>query len=197
MNGIEKITGRISADAQQEIDQISAAAEAEAREITARYEAQSKREYDEILARGKVRAQEREERLASVARLEAKKLVLAAKQEMLDKAFEYAHNELLELPEQDYVKLLSGLAAAASRSGREQVILSQKDRTRFGKQVVTAANEKLGPNASLTLSEESRPVKGGLILSDGKVEVNCTFETLIRLQKGKIAGEVAKILFEH
>jgi len=28
------------------------------------------------------------------------------------------------------------------------------------------------------------------------VEVNCTFETLIRLAKNDISGEVAKVLFE-
>jgi V/A-type H+-transporting ATPase subunit E len=27
------------------------------------------------------------------------------------------------------------------------------------------------------------------------VEVNCTFETLVRLQKGTMSGEVAKLLF--
>lgn len=37
---------------------------------------------------------------------------------------------------------------------------------------------------------------GGFILSDGPVEVNCTFDTLIRLQRGALAGEVAKVLFD-
>ena len=37
---------------------------------------------------------------------------------------------------------------------------------------------------------------GGFILSDGAVEVNCTFDTLIRLQRGARAGEVAKVLFD-
>ena len=144
MNGIEKITGRIASDADQEIEALRAEAGRQAGEITARYEAQAKRESEELLARGRRNADERVERLASVAQLECRKLELAAKQEMLSKAYDRALELLLSMPEQEYVALLADLAVKASTTGREAVVLSQKDRTRFGKQVVTQANEKIG-----------------------------------------------------
>ena len=197
MDGIEKITGRINEDVQREIDAMTADARREAGEIAARYREQADRESAEIVERGRRAAAEREERLASVAQLEARKLELAAKQEMLQKAFDKALERLLTLPEEQYFVLLSELAVKAARTGREQVILSQKDRTRYGKQAVTAANEKLGDKGHLTLSQESRPIKGGLILSDGDVEVNGTFETLVRLQRGALDREVAKVLFDE
>ena len=90
MNGIDKIIGRISGDAQAEIDAILAQANAEAADIAAKYEAQGKAEADAILARGEKAAAERGERMASVAQLECRKANLAAKQEVLDKAFEAA-----------------------------------------------------------------------------------------------------------
>ena len=102
---------------------------------------------------------------------------------------------LLNLPEKEYVALLSDLAVKASSTGKEAVIFSQKDRTRDGKQVVTQANERL-KDGHLTMSEQTRPIQGGLILSDGDVEVNCTFETLVRLQRGEMDREVAKVLFD-
>ena len=197
MDGIEKITGRINADIQQEIDALTAAAQKEAAAIAAQYREQAERESAEIVERGRKSAAEREERLAGVAQLECRKLELAAKQGMIQKAFDQALDSLLNLPEQDYVKLLAALAAKAARTGKEQVIFSQKDRTRYGKQAVTAANEALGGKGNLTLSQESRPIKGGLILSDGDVEVNCTFETLVRLQRGELEREVAKVLFDE
>ena len=49
--------------------------------------------------------------------------------------------------------------------------------------------------AMLSLSEETRPMRGGFILKDQNVEVNCTFETLVRLQRAETAGAVAKKLF--
>ena len=90
--------------------------------------------------------------------------------------------------------MLAGLAAKASSTGREEVILSQKDRARYGKQVVTQANERLG-DGHLTLSVQTRPIRGGLILSDGDVEVNCTFETLVRLLRGEMDRTVVEVLF--
>ena len=195
MDGIEKITGRIAADGEKEADAILTEARRQADEILARYEAQAKRESEEILSRGKRNADERVERLASVAQLDARKLELAAKQEMLSKAYDLALEKLVNLPDKDYVTLLADLAVKASSTGKEAVIFSQKDRTRYGKQVVTQANERL-KDGHLTMSEQTRPIQGGLILSDGDVEVNCTFETLVRLQRGEMDREVAKVLFD-
>ena len=186
MDGIEKITGRIAADTEAEIASIKAEARRQADEITVRYEAQAKREAEEIAARGRRSAEERQARLASVAQLDARKLELAAKQEMLAKAYDRAMERLTSLPD--------GLAAEASSKGREEVILSQKDRARYGKQVVTQANERLG-DGHLTLSVQTRPIRGGLILSDGDVEVNCTFETLVRLLRGEMDRTVVEVLF--
>ena len=48
----------------------------------------------------------------------------------------------------------------------------------------------------LTLSEETRNIRGGFILVDGDVEVNCAFETLVRLHREKLERRAAEILFE-
>ncbi|HJC41418.1 MAG TPA: hypothetical protein H9701_07690 [Candidatus Intestinimonas pullistercoris] len=227
MNGIEKITGQIDADIQKEIDDLTAQAQAQAAEIGAGYDRQAQEQTQAILERGKRDAALRRERLGSVAQLEARKLTLSAKQEMVGRAFDLALQKLVDLPEADYIALLARLAVAASRTGREQVIFSQKDRARYGKQVVTQANEILARRVApklpedltasragamldrvvtgasavlsgtgmLTLAEESRPMAGGLILRDGRVETNCSFEVLIRLQRGALSAEVAQVLF--
>ena len=195
MDGIEKITGRIAADGQKEADAILAEARRQAGEIAARYDAQAQKESGEILSRGRRAADERVERLAGVAQLDARKLELAAKQELLKQAYGLALEKLETLPDEQAVALLADLAVRASATGGEQVILSQKDRARYGKAAVTRANEKLG-DGHLTLSEQTRPIRGGLILSDGDVEVNCAFETLVRLQRGELDRQVAKVLFD-
>ena len=195
MDGIEKITGRIAADGQKEADAILAEARRQAGEIAARYDAQAKKESEDIVSRGRRAADERVERLAGVAKLDARKLELAAKQEMLKKAYDLALEKLENLPDDQAVALLARLAVEASSTGREQVILSQKDRARYGKAAVTRANERLG-EGRLTLSEQTRPIRGGLILSDGDVEVNGTFETLVDLQRGEMDRQVAKVLFD-
>ena len=194
MNGIEKIIDRISGDAQAEIDAVLAQARDEAAEITAKYEAQAKAEADEILKRGAAAAAEREERLASMAQMEGRKAGLAAKQEVIEEAFALALQKLLALPEDKYVELLAGLAAKASATGKEKLIFSAKDRDTVGKKVVDAASALVAGGA-FVLSDETRAINGGFVLSDGAVEVNCSFETLVRLQKAEITGEVSRVLF--
>ena len=172
-------------------------------------------------------ASERLERLNSASQMERRKLELAARQEVLGEAFALALEKLCTLPEQEYIALLTRLALEASSSGKEQLILSQKDRAAVGKQVVMAVNDalvkerapslpeevtrskvgafvdKLVHNTTaavtgtgLTLSEETRDLKGGFIMVDGDVEINCAFETLVRLQREQMEKKVADALFQ-
>ena len=194
MDGIEKITRRIEQDIQTEIDELTAQTRQKANELSARYAAQAAQESQAILARGEQAAAERLERLESAAGLERRKLLLASKQQVLGEAFALALDRLCSLPEKEYIDLLAKLAAKASQTGKEQLLFSAEDRSRVGKQVVMAANELLG-SGMLTLSEHTRSIRGGFVLSDDEVEVNCTFETLVRLQREKLEKEVADILF--
>ena len=193
MNGIEKITQRISAEAQTEIDRLLSEARAEAEKITAKYQAQAAAEAADLDARNKKAAAEREERLAGTAQMEARKAALAAKQEMVEKAYDLALQKLCSLPEEKYTAVLAELLVRASSTGKEEVIFSEADRRKVGKAAVEKANQEGGKN--LTLSGETRSIPGGFILRSGSVEVNCAFDTLVRLQKAETAGDVVKKLF--
>lgn len=198
MNGIEKITQRIAGDAKQEAEAIVNEAKAQADEILARYQAQAQRETEATLAKGKAQAEARRSRMNSAAEMAARQQGLAAKQEMLDKAYELALEKLCSLPEKEYVDLLAKLTVKASSTGCEQLVLSKTDRARYGVKVAKKANdllEKAGKTARLTLSQDARDFRGGLLLADGDVEVNCTFETLVRLSRNSGSGDVAKVLF--
>ena len=228
MEGIEKITAKIAEDAQAEIDTLTAETDGKIQAIRSNAEHQAQQEANEIVEKGRMAASERLERLSSAAQMERRKLELSAKQEVLGEAFDLALEKLWSLPEQEYIALLTKLALKASSSGREQLIFSQKDRTRVGKQVVIAANEALVKERApslpeevtkskvgafvdklvhsttaavtgagmLTLSEETRDIKGGFIMVDGDVEINCAFETLVRLQREQMEKKVADALFQ-
>lgn len=193
MNGIEKITQLIESDAQAEIDRILGDARDEAARIAAQYQGQADAEAAELAAKNEKAAAEREERLVSVAQMEARKVTLGAKQEMVEKAYIRALEKLCAMPDEQYVAVLADLLVQASSSGHEEVVFSPEDRERVGKAAVEKANAASGKK--LVLSAESQPIQGGFILKDKNVEVNCTFETLVRLQKAETAGAVVKKLF--
>ena len=193
MKGIEKITQLIQTEAQSEIDSVLANARREAETVASRYQARAEAEAAELAAKNEKAAAEREERLVSAAQMEARKVRLAAKQEMVEKAYIRALEKLCSMPQAQYVDVLADLLLQASTTGTEEVVFSQKDREHAGKAAVEKANKASGKK--LTVAQETLPIQGGFILRSGNVEVNCTFDTLVRLQKAETAGAVAKKLF--
>jgi len=198
MNGIEKITKRILDDAKKEVSAIEAEAAAECERIKSKYKALADAEYERLMAEGRQSAEKRFELLIGSAELEAKKQILSLKQELLGEAFALAEKKLAELPEDRYIEFLASLAAKASRNGQELLLLSPGDRERVGKAVETEANRLLasqGRTAGLRLSDKTAPIRGGVILEDGRIEINCSIEALVLSCRNELAGEVAKILF--
>ena len=193
MKGIEKLTQLIQTEAQSEIDSVLANARREAETVASRYQARAEAEAAELAAKNEKAAAEREERLVSAAQMEARKVRLAAKQEMVEKAYIRALEKLCSMPQEQYVDVLADLLLQASTTGTEEVVFSQKDREHAGKAAVEKANKASGKK--LTVAQETLPIQGGFILRSGNVEVNCTFDTLVRLQKAETAGAVAKKLF--
>ena len=193
MKGIETITRRIDEEMQAEIDGILAEAGKQAAAVTARWQAQADSEAAQRKTKNEKAGAEHEERLVSVAQMESRKVLLSAKQEMVERAFSLALDKLCDLPEEQYIAVAADLLVRAAPDGKGAVVFSEKDRERVGAAAVAEANRRL--SGKLTLSPESRNIRGGFILSKGDVEVNCTFETLVRLRKGEMSGEVAKLLF--
>ena len=182
MNGIDTIIQRLNTDAKAETDALLEKARQEAAAVAARYQAQADKE-----------VAEREERLISAAQMEARKTVLAAKQAVMEETYAKALEKLRNLPEARYVEVLTELLLQAAPHGVGEVLFSAQDRETVGQAAVDAANGKSG--GKLTLSGETAPIQGGFILKDGNVEVNCAFDTLVRLQKAETAGQVAQRLF--
>ena len=140
MNGIEKITERIAAQSDADVKALMDRANAQAKAIYDGYQAAADQDYADTLKKGESDAAQRVERLGSVAQLEARKLQLKTKQEMLAEAYDLAYKKLLELPEDQYAQLLTRLAVNASQTGTEALVFSETDRSRYGKRVVIAAS---------------------------------------------------------
>ena len=194
MKGTEKIIAHIQADAAAQADAILAQAENQCAEIREGYERKAKDAYAEKIRAGVKANQDRLESVERLARMEGRKSVLALKQDMVSKSFDMAVDKLVALPEAQYVELLAKLAAQASVTGDEQVVLNARDREKIGPAVVEAANAKLN-GGKLTLSDETGAFKGGLLLRRGSIEANCTVELLVELCRGEMAAELAKVLF--
>lgn len=194
MNGIEKITARIESDGRAETEAILREAREKADAVRAAYEAQVRENARQDAQAASAAAEQRRQRMASAAEMDARKLVLAAKQSCLDEAFALAEKKLTDLDDGKYAELLARIAVSSARTGREEIILSAGDRKRAGEQMIASANAGR-EGAAFRLSRETREMDGGLVLKDGSVEINCAFGTLLRFLRESMAAEVAAILF--
>ncbi len=193
MNGIETIIQRLNTDAKAETDALLDKARQDAAAITARCQAQADKETADLAARNQRAAAEREERLVSAAQMEARKTILAAKQAVMEEVYAKALEKLRSLPQDRAVEVLAALLNEAAPQGKGEVLFSAQDRETVGRAAVDAANAQNG--GQLTLSGETANIPGGFILRNGSIEVNCAYDTLIRLQKTETAGQVARQLF--
>lgn len=199
MNGIDRITDRIEADAREQAKAIIAEAEAKCAEIRKENEKKAQERYLQLIRNGTKDCESGLERRKSAAEMDAKKSVLALKQDYVAEAFDMAKRRLADMPEDSYVGFLASLAASAAADGSGEIVLSACDRERCGKAVLERANAALaakGLTPALTLAADSREISGGLILRQGGVEVNCSIEALVEALKGPMTADVARTLFE-
>ena len=166
MNGIEKITGRIEAEAKAAAEALLADADRQAAAVRAEYEKKANAAYETRLSAGRDELSQRTAREERALRLDAKKDVLGMKQEMLAAAYAEARKQLLGMDTDAYVDFLAKKIDAAAVSGREELIFSESDRARVGEAVLAKANALLaqrGKTPALSLGA-TRPISGGVVL---------------------------------
>ncbi|MFR7832630.1 MAG: V-type ATP synthase subunit E [Blautia wexlerae] len=121
------------------------------------------------------------ERDQGAARMAARRQLLETKQALVDKAFRQAEQQLRSLPQAEYEALCAHpMRCGASTSGCEELIF-RGGPERVGAAVTAKANEllqKAGKPAQLTLSAETRLIRGGVVLKNGLIETNCSLGTL-------------------
>ena len=192
MNGIDKVAARIVSDAQQEAAALKAETEARARELKENADRHAAELRQSLLAKADEEAEKQYALLVASDETEARKETLRVKQDLLSEAFDRAVLYLRNMDDDRYIKLLAALARKASETGTEEIILNPEDRPKYGGALMDALKSD---GMKLTLSEETRPIVGGLILSQGRIEVNCALDTLADLHRSELAGEAARILF--
>ncbi len=189
---LEDIKKKILEDAKKEADEIIEAAKKQADEIIEKakkeienlklsYEKKAKEEYEETIRRGKITAD-----------LEVKKMLLAKKRELINRVYEEALTVLKKMNAKKYAKNMEMLLKQAVEKGDEVVIVSENERV-INEDFIAKINEKY--NFNLKLSDQKGSFIGGFILSQGDIDVNCSFEMLLEAAKDELEPKVVSKLF--
>lgn len=199
MTGIEKIKSEILEDAKKQAAEIQNEGTRKALEQKELFEKEAENIYNQILSQAKTEAQKLEDVRIPTAALEGKKLVLKAKNEIIHQVIKDALSNILSLPDEQYYQLISYLIDAHSKPGQKgELLFNQKDLVRLPKLFALKSSIKSYIDGKkLTISKETRDIRGGFVLRYGNIEENCSFEALFAEREEELFDFVNKLLFAH
>lgn len=188
--GKDAIIDKIMCDAKLRADAMVGEAKAKADSILAQtaeqckqYLAKSKSETDAAVRDIAVRSE-------AVAELDAKKLMLKAKSEIVDSTFSLALDKARNLDAKTYKKLVLGMLEQAEDG--DTVIISEREKKIITKETVAEYAKKKG--IKLKLSDSLGDFDGGIILSGKGIDKNLTFEVELGILREVVEIEIAKDL---
>ncbi len=129
-------------------------------------------------------------RKTTVASLEVKKLVLQAKKQIVDKAFDEAA-KLIKSDEKAYKNLIERMLSFVEDG--DEIMLSEFDEKLVSDEFVEKTVKKLGKKA--TISEKRGSFKGGIKLVGKNTDKNLTLEAELAEFRREEESVVAQILF--
>ena len=194
MDGQQKIIDKILSDATHDAGEMLSEAVKKAEALVAAKQAEADAEYDLSVEEARKAGEEVVRRRLTVADLEVKKLLLSAKKQAVDEAFEESLKKLLALPKEEYAALVESMIASAADDG-DVVVISENDKNVLTKAFFDKISAKIGKK--LTLSDTFGNFRGGVMLLGKGVDKNLTFESELALLRDEVEPEVAKIMFSN
>jgi V/A-type H+-transporting ATPase subunit E len=193
MGAVDNITGRIKKDAtkkaREHIDKSKKEADVIAKKSAKELEKEKKTlemETDKAIKLQKSRA-------ISEAKLEARKIKLAAKEEVITRAFTMANERLAGLTTQENERYLrNAIQNAVPLLGRNlELSCNPKDAA-----LVSKVAGEIAPGS--TVVSDNITFMGGAVIraKDGSAQIDATFEGLLARMKNALRKEVAETLFK-
>ena len=198
---LDNIVKKIIDEAQKAADAVNSGADKQLDRFRAELSSEENELKGDANKKAQTDAAEIIRRKISSANLEGRKRILGKKEMILKEVFIEAKDKLLNLPVNEYLQLLETLVVEYSVTGDEIILLSEDDASRLKNELNTwtkELNEKL-KNKNLkgetTVSNETREIDGGLVLSKGRTEINLSFEVLLSELRLSLEGDIMNVLF--
>jgi V/A-type H+/Na+-transporting ATPase subunit E len=198
MTGIDRIKEQILQDSQAKANSILDDAKKQATELIEKANVNARQKSEEIQKKASSDASEKLRISRSMLELEMRKDILSTKQQLIEEVFQKALDSLSKMENNEYEAILYKLIVDAVETGEEEILLSKHDKNRLPGDFGNKLNQVLvqaGKKGNLKLSDEARDIIGGFVLKAKGVELNYSFEALLRMDRDEIEPEVAAILF--
>lgn len=219
MTGLEKVTGKIIADAEADAREILDKAEAECAAIREKYATETAAELEALREQSDRECQALIVRARSSAAMAKRNAILEARAAILDEAYATAEKQVRSMGGEQYLELLQKMLRSALKRQLEgeaeslrlygedispdvyEVVLNSRDRGSYGDKLMAAFRAGFGAKlppaalAKLRLAPDTAPIDGGMILRCGPVETNCSLAMLMAENRRETEAKVSRILF--
>lgn len=190
MTSSEKILAGIAGEAKTEAEKITAEAEKQAAEITAAAKAEAETDAGKIQAAAEKKAELIINSGKSSAELLKRDTALNCRRGLIEKALNFVADTVNAYGDKDYFDFLLTLIKKEKLNGKGEVYLSVKDKARD----IAAFKSELSA-LDLTLSDTFTDINGGFILKYGDIQINGELSALIHEKRDVLTDELNKALF--
>lgn len=190
MTSSEKILAGIAGEAKTEAEKITAEAEKQAAEITAAAKAEAETDAGKIRAAAEKKAELIINSGKSSAGLLKRDTALNRRRGLIEKALNFVADTVNAYGDKDYFDFLLTLIKKEKLNGKGEVYLSVKDKARD-----IAAFKSEFSALDLTLSDTFADINGGFILKYGDIQINGELSALIHEKRDVLTDELNKALF--
>lgn len=197
MSSINNLTSKIIEDANNTAKGLIEEAKNIEKKLIDEKIAKAEEEKKLMISKAEAEAKTRAERIISNAQLQVRNMKLGAKGEILDNSFSTALEKLNQLSKDEFLKFMKNSILSLNIDGDEEIILGHNNNIVTSKFINELNNAliDLGKKGELKLSSEKRDIQGGYILARNGIEINNTFEALIKSLRDELEAEVISALF--
>lgn len=198
MSNLDNLTSKIISDAEVKKSEILKEAGSKASDIKNKKIEDAEKKAASITAKAQEESKSIKERVLSKTELEVRNNKLKAKQELIDKVFKLAVEELKTMSSDDFEKFVMNSILSLDIHGDEEIMMDDNDRAKLSENFLKELNENLlakGKLDRLTFKEGVDTVGGGFILNRKGIEINYSFKELVNSLRYELEYQVGSILF--
>ena len=187
--GIDNILERIAVEAEKSAEGITAEARRKAVDIYAEKTAEAKTATAAMIEAAEKEAKKKINHIKSTASLESRKLVLAAKREVIDEVLDDIPTAFRKIPRDEYAAFLAGVAVKSAEKGTLYFANSDVDVAETVKELL---KDKPQYKVSKTASKE---IASGFCVKYDNVKIDCSIASIVENMRPELEAIVVSKLF--
>lgn len=191
MGGLEQIVRDILSEAERECESIEKDIETQIDAVKADCEAKKAALELEMTKKTQEECMKISDRFTSEAEAAARELILEAKQRTIQNVLSDIKQSIKEAPDSEYFDFLAELSRTHIGEGNGVLYLCERDLAR----VPFGFCEKIGQRGEITLSDKPGDLDAGFILRRGKIDINCSLDSIFEEKKNELCDLVNKLFF--